>query len=150
MLALLDGRMSVFSCVVGSLNAATLPPALQTHKYSVCSAGIPLSLLGSFSASSPFLKAPVGSAIITLSFHGCVILPTALFLYRSTLSTTGPIHPGHQVQRARPPFNSSLRAPAGKRSNSVPADGILQESCYLLTVLLQVKRTCLHPSRTAK
>lgn len=51
----------------------------------------------------------------------------------------------------RPTFNSSLCwCPAGKRSNSVSAYGILQETCYLLTVLLQVKRTCLRPPKKSK
>lgn len=151
MLALLDGEdVSLLLCCVTAERSRNALGSPTRQALSSCSAGIPPLLLGSFSAPSPFLKPPAGSAIITLSFHGGVILLTALFLSWSTPSATGPNYPGHQVQWARPPFNSSLCAPAGKRSNSVSVYGILQESSYLLTVLLQVKRTCLHPPRTVK
>lgn len=148
MLALLDGGGCRSS--TAPWDCWTQPQCLglsnQTSAQFLLSWGISPSLLGSFSAS-PFLKSPVGSAIITLSSHSCVILPTAFFWYWSTNSTTGPIYPGQQVQWARPPFSSSLRAPAGKCANSVSAYGILQESCYLVTVLLQIKRTELHPPK---
>lgn len=50
---------------------------------------------------------------------------------RSVWSTPGP---SVRASRCRDP--SSLRAPRGERSDPVSADGVLQEPCYLLAVLL--------------
>lgn len=137
------GRGGCQSSTAERSHSASGSPTRQV--LSCCSAGTPLFLLGTFSAPSPFSKSPSW-----VSYHHSLLpwLCDSAHCRLPVPSTTGPIYPGHQVPSARPPFNSSLCAPAS--TNSVSAYGILQESCYLLTVLLQVKRTCLHPSQTVK
>lgn len=116
----------------------------QTSTRYLLSWGIPLFLLGSFSASSPYFEIPQLDQLSSPSlFPWFCLLPSSCIDPRH--QQRGPIYPGDPVW-ARPPLNSSLCAAAGKRSNSVSAYCILQESCYLLTVLLQIKKVCLHPS----
>lgn len=82
----------------------------------------------------PFLL-PAGSALITLVFPRCVILPPADFLSLIHVFITRPLQASHC------PDPSSLCAPRGKWSDPVSAYSILQESCYLLAVILQRNNT---------
>lgn len=100
------GRMSLFDCAVGSLNAATMPPALQPNECSVLpqlrGTSFPSPIILS---SIPIFKTPQLGQLSSLYLFP-QLRDSAFFWYWSTNSTTGPTYPGQQVQWARTPHSA--------------------------------------------
>lgn len=74
---------------------------------------------------------------VFVSSRRCVILPAAFLLLLIRMVNARAHLPRPATVLNTPP---SLRVPTGVRSYSVSAYGVLQEACYLLTVLLHSKQ----------
>lgn len=105
---------------------------------SSCSAEGFLFLLGSFSPSFPYFQISQLDQLSSLSLHDSARCSLPVLIH--AINNGAHLSRQPSLGQTPPPPNSSLRAAAGKRSNSVSAYCILQESCYLLTVLLQMKK----------